>query len=149
MSRSAAYGTIQTALFAGFAAVHFLDPGPRTVGGDPVGTVLGDVLSLAGVALLFVALQTIGKSIQIAPAPRRDAVLVTHGVYRVLRHPIYTAIVLILVGLVMRGATAPATGLAAAAIAFLLVKARYEERLLGAHYPEYEEYRRRTWGVLF
>ncbi len=148
-SRSRVYGTAQTALFAAFAAVYFLDLGPHTVGGDPVLTVVGDGLCLVGVVLLVVALQTIGKSIQIAPAPREDARLVTHGVYRVLRHPIYTAIVLVLAGLVLRGVTLAAAVLAAVSVVFLLVKARYEETLLSAHYPEYEAYRRRTRGVVF
>ena len=148
-SRSGLVGTAQTVLFAGFAAVYFLDPSPRSVGGDPTLTVVGDGLCLVGVVLLVVALQAIGKSIQIAPAPRVDATLVTHGVYRVLRHPIYSAIVLVLAGLVLRGATVAATVLAALSVSFLLVKARYEETLLSAHYPEYEAYRKRTRGVLF
>lgn len=148
-SRSGLYGTAQTALFAVFAAVYLLDPSPRSVGGDPILTVAGDGLSLVGVVLLVVALQTIGKSIQVAPAPRENVTLVTHGVYRVLRHPIYTAIVLVLAGLVLRGATIAATVLAALSVVFLLVKARYEETLLGAHYPEYGAYRKRTRGVLF
>jgi protein-S-isoprenylcysteine O-methyltransferase Ste14 len=99
--------------------------------------------------LLFVALRTIGKSIQIDPAPKVDAALVTHGVYRRLRHPIYTAIVVILIGLVARGATPAAAVLAAVTIGFLFVKAGYEEKLLGARYPEYEAYKKATRGVLF
>lgn len=146
--RSQVYGVVQTALFALFAAVYFLDPSPRTVGGDPVVTVVGDALSLVGVLLLVVALQTIGKSVQIAPAPREDARLVTHGIYRILRHPIYTAIMLVLIGLVLRGATAAGDALAALSIVFLLVKARYEETLLSARYPEYDAYRKQTRGVL-
>ena len=148
-SKSRAFAFIQSGLFLAFGAVYFLDTGPRFVGGDPVLTVAGDVLALAGVVLLVVSLQTIGRSIQVAPAPRADAKLVTHGVYRVLRHPIYTAIVLVLVGLVLRGATAASTALAAAAIGFLLVKARFEERLLAERYPEYDAYRKTTRGVLF
>jgi protein-S-isoprenylcysteine O-methyltransferase Ste14 len=148
-TKSRVYGVMQSGLFVAFAALYFLDPSPRTIGGEAVLTVAGDVLCLAGVVLLFVALRTIGKSIQIDPAPRADATLVTHGVYGKRRHPIYTAIVLILVGLVARGATPAATALAAVTIGFLLVKARYEERLLSARYPEYEAYKQSTRGVLF
>ena len=146
---SRVYGVMQSGLFVLFAAVYFLDPSPRTVGGEALVAVAGDVLCLAGVVLLFVALRTIGKSIQIDPAPRADARLVTHGVYRRFRHPIYTAIVLILAGLVARGATPAAAAIAAAITLFLLLKARYEEKLLGARYPEYEVYKTATRGVLF
>ena len=148
-AKSRAFGTLQSAVFVLFALVYFLDPSPRTVGGGAVLPVVSDVLCLAGVVLLVVALRTIGKSIQIAPEPRADARLVTHGVYRVFRHPIYTSIVLVIVGLVLRGATEAATAVGAAAIGFLLVKARYEETLLTAHYPDYAAYQKTTRGVLF
>jgi len=56
--------------------------------------------------------------------------------------------VLFLVGLVVRGRTPAAAALAAVAIGFLLIKARYEEALLSARYPEYEAYKKATRGVL-
>ena len=146
---SRAYGVMQSGLFVLFAAVYCFDPSPRVAGGEPLMAVAGDVLCLAGIVLLFVALRTLGKSIQINPAPRADATLVTHGVYRRFRHPMYTAIVLILIGLVARGATPAAAVIAAATIGFLLVKAVYEEKLLSARYPEYEAYKQSTRGVLF
>jgi len=148
-TKSRVYGVTQSGLFVLFAALYFLDPSPRVVGGEPVMAVAGDVLCLAGVVLLFVALRTLGKSLQIAPEPKADAVLITHGIYGKRRHPIYTAIVLILVGLLARGATPAAAVAAAVAALFLLVKARYEEKLLSARYPEYEAYRQSTRGVLF
>jgi len=37
---------------------------------------------------------------------------------------------------------------ALAVIIFYVIKARYEDRLLLAHFPGYEAYRKRTLGVL-
>lgn len=147
--RSRLYGALQSALVVLFGLLTLLDPSPRTVGGDPVLRVVGDLLCLLGVALLFLAIQTLGRSVRISPAPRAGASLVTSGVYGRLRHPIYTAIVLVVFGLVLRGVSPSAALVGALLVAFLLVKAGYEETLLSAHYPEYEEYRRRTRGVLF
>ena len=148
-SRSRRYGAAQSILFVVFAAAVLLDPGSRTIGGDPVLRVVGDLVCLIGVGLLFLAINTLGRSVQIAPAPRAARALVTHGVYRWLRHPIYTAIVLVVAGLVLRGVTPWGAILGAVIVVFLLIKARYEETLLSARYPEYEEYRRRTRGVLY
>jgi protein-S-isoprenylcysteine O-methyltransferase Ste14 len=36
---------------------------------------------------------------------------------------------------------------AALAIILLFFKARFEEKLLLAAYPDYSDYRRRTWGL--
>ena len=147
--KSRVYGIAQSTLFVLFALVVWFDTAPRTIGGGPILTVAGDLLCLLGVVLLFVALQTIGKSIQIAPAPRADAELVTRGVYGRLRHPIYTGIVLVVVGFVLRGITPIGALLAFGIVVFLVFKARYEETLLSARYPQYAEYRRRTRGVLY
>ena len=73
----------------------------------------------------------------------------TRGIYGRLRHPIYTAIVLVVVGFVLRGITPIGALLAFAIVVFLVFKARYEETLLSARYPQYAEYRRRTRGVLY
>ena len=147
--KSRVYGIAQSLLFALFALVVWFDPAPRTILGEPVLVVAGDLLCLVGVILLFVALQTLGRAVQIAPAPRVEAELVTRGVYGRLRHPIYTAIVLIVVGFVLRGITPAGAVIALVIVVFLMIKARYEETLLAARYPQYAEYRRRTRGVLY
>jgi protein-S-isoprenylcysteine O-methyltransferase Ste14 len=74
--------------------------------------------------------------------------LVSGGVYRRFRHPIYTAIVIVGIGLFLRKPTVAVAVAAAVVIAFLLVKVRFEEALLQARYPEYAEYRDRTWGLI-
>jgi protein-S-isoprenylcysteine O-methyltransferase Ste14 len=86
--------------------------------------------------------------IQIDPFPKRGGHLVTTGIYHWLRHPIYTAIVLIVIGLVLREPRVSLAVAAAVVIAFLFVKTRFEEGLLAAHYPQYCAYRKRTWGLI-
>jgi protein-S-isoprenylcysteine O-methyltransferase Ste14 len=97
---------------------------------------------------MFSALASIRGAVQIAPEPRADAQLVTSGIYRRLRHPIYSAILLLVVGLFLRKPTVAVGAAAALVIAFLLMKVRVEEKLLLARYPEYADYKRRTWGLM-
>jgi protein-S-isoprenylcysteine O-methyltransferase Ste14 len=85
---------------------------------------------------------------QVSPEPKADGHLVTRGVYRWLRHPMYTGITLLVIGLALRTPTLWVAVAGVALIALLLVKARFEERLLAARYPDYPAYRSRTWGVL-
>ena len=142
---SRALGWIQSALLVAFALVVLLDPSPRLFGG-PVVRLVGDVLALAGVALILVAIRTLGKAVQVSAAPREGAGLVTHGVYARLRHPIYVGIAIVLVGFVLRGITVGGLAVGALALGFLAAKARYEETLLARRYPAYDEYRK---GTLF
>jgi len=148
MQTSKIYGLIQTALLCLFAAAVFL--GPRTplftLGQIP--KVTGGILCLAGLFLLFAGITGLGRNIQISPAPKSDATLVTAGVYKWFRHPIYTGIVIIVVGIFLRTPTIAVAVAAAVVIAYLAIKVRFEEKLLLSRYPGYSDYQRRSWGLL-
>jgi len=101
-----------------------------------------------GLILLLLAFGPIRRAIQIAPEPQACATLVTRGVYKRFRHPIYTSIVMLVGGLFLRKPTIVVGIAAAVVIVFLVTKVQFEERLLLAHYPEYSEYKSRTWGIV-
>ena len=136
-------GIVQTVLLAAFAGTVLLDRSPNLFD-DPFLTVVGQVVALAGVVLIFVAINTMGKAVQVDAAPKEGAGLVTRGVYARLRHPIYTGIAVVVVGFVLRGITLAGLVVGVAALIFLWFKSRYEEKLLAARYPEYEAYKRTT-----
>ena len=106
------------------------------------------MLCAAGILILLVAIGTIRETAQVAPEPKPGSQLVSRGIYKYLRHPIYTGIVFTVVGLCLKKPTWPMAAMSLVVIAFLMVKVRYEERLLTAVYPDYPEYRKRTWGLL-
>ena len=142
------YGTVQTALLCCFASSVFFGPVASPI---PYGATLGiagSVLSVVGVVLLLGAIVGIRQAIQIEPEPRPGATLVTTGIYRWFRHPIYTAILMCVVGLALRRPTLLVGIAAAAVVVFLFVKVRLEEKLLVERYPEYSQYRSRTWGIV-
>ncbi len=147
-SASRIYGHLQTAILFAFAVVVFFGPGRPLLLLGKIPTIAGSVLCALGLLLLFIAFRSLGRSIQIAPEPRADATLVTSGIYRWFRHPIYTAILLIVIGIFLRRPT-PFIGIAAlAVIIFLAVKVQFEEKLLEAHYPTYAAYKSRSWGLI-
>ncbi|PYR94384.1 MAG: hypothetical protein DMF84_05735 [Acidobacteria bacterium] len=124
-----------------------LDTGPRLLAPEVAGTI-GLVLCAAGFVLMGAAFAAIRGVIQIAPEPRAGGHLVTGGIYSRLRHPIYTAILMLAIGLFLRKPTAAVAIGAFVVTGFLILKARFEETLLLIHYPEYAEYKTRTWGVV-
>jgi protein-S-isoprenylcysteine O-methyltransferase Ste14 len=142
------YGLTQSALLCLFAAAVFFGlPTPRLLAGE-ISRFVGNILCAAGLLLLFAAITRLGRAIQIDPSPRTDATLVTAGIYKWLRHPIYTAIVVMVIGLFLRRATLQVAVMSAIVIAFLALKARFEEQLLTARYPDYAEYKRKSWGLV-
>ncbi|MDP1788730.1 MAG: NnrU family protein, partial [Rhodoglobus sp.] len=57
------------------------------------GTALvAGVLVLAGLVLVVLAGTGLGRALTASPVPRENAELVTGGVYAVIRHPIYTGL---------------------------------------------------------
>jgi protein-S-isoprenylcysteine O-methyltransferase Ste14 len=148
ITASRAYGFIQTALLCVFAAAVFFGPAAPLLLTGRAPRLIGDVFCFAGLFLLFGGINRLGRAIQVDPAPRSDATLVTAGIYKWFRHPIYTAIVVIVIGIFLRRPTIAVAIAAAIVIVFLAIKVRFEEKLLMARYPDYSNYKQRSWGLL-
>jgi len=114
----------------------------------PWTNALGIVFAGFGLGLGLQALSTIGSSFRVHPKPHAKAHLVQRGIYGVFRHPMYTAVVSLLVAVVVVSRALSVLVLALLNTIFYLVKSHYEEGLLRERYPGYDAYRRRTFGVL-
>jgi protein-S-isoprenylcysteine O-methyltransferase Ste14 len=103
--------------------------------------VTGAVLIVAGALGAFLAVTGLGPALTALPAPLAGHSLRTSGVYAVVRHPIYGALILLALGVALL--TSPWTLVPVAALAIVLdLKRRVEEVFLTATYPEYGDYRR-------
>ena len=104
---------------------------------------LGLLLALAGAILLGAGVFALGSSFTPLPRPHARAGLRQSGIFRLVRHPVYGGVILLVLGWSL--AEAP-LGLAPAALLALLfdLKARREEVWLLERYPEYAAYRART-----
>ena len=128
----------QFALMAVIAALGVLPPRwPEWV------RVLGVVILLAGVAGFVWAARTLGSSLTPYPRPRREGVLVEDGPYRLVRHPIYGAGLLVVLGYALLTSIVATAAVPALAVLWWL-KSSVEERHLAARFPAYAEYRRRV-----
>ena len=110
---------------------------------------LGLAPVLAGLALVAAGARSMGKNLTPATTPRAEAELVTGGIYRHVRHPIYLGVILVLGGLGWLQSTW-LTGLLVAGIslAYFDRKAAAEERNLAARFPEYPAYHDRVPRLL-
>jgi len=115
----------------------------------PFGPQRGGAAALVLIALgTALALATLGfnriGNFSILPEPKAGARLVTAGPYRLVRHPMYLALVIACFGLAAyNGHWLNGLGLGALALV-LNLKAAREERLLAERFPEYAAYARRT-----
>lgn len=112
---------------------------------------LGAALQLVGwlsLAALLLAGLTLGRGLTAHPMPVARGDLVTRGLYRLVRHPIYSSLLLAALAIAI-GDPTPLHLLAAAGLFGLInFKARFEEALLDAAYPGYAAYAARTGRFL-
>jgi protein-S-isoprenylcysteine O-methyltransferase Ste14 len=110
----------------------------------------GVALALAGFALLQWAQVTLGKSWSGTPRMMKEQALATGGPYQFIRHPIYTAFVLILGSTLLISANW-FVGLAWIGMTILEVASRidFEEALMIEHFgDQYREYMKKTGRLL-
>jgi len=99
------------------------------------------VLVLGGNYFCLVALLKLGRSLSIMPEARR---LVTDGPYRYVRHPLYLAEAIVLLGIFLQFRSLPVALIVIAVLVFQFLRMHYEEGVLRAAFPEYADYARRT-----
>ena len=131
----------QGALFA--AAVIAPRKGPAwSPGWRRAGRAIGLPLALAGAGLGAAGFRALGENLTPLPHPKDDATLVQEGVYSLVRHPIYSSMILSTLGAGLLTANRTRTLLGFVFFAFFDAKARREEAWLTEKFPAYPTYRR-------
>jgi 2-amino-4-hydroxy-6-hydroxymethyldihydropteridine diphosphokinase len=112
------------------------EPGTPTV----LMSVVGAVVVCAGAVQVLLGLRYLGTNLTPYPQPLATAHLVARGVYRLVRHPIYGGIVMMMIGAGLFRSSVSAVAVGLVGGVFFWFKARFEERRLRCHYPGYAEY---------
>jgi len=104
----------------------------------------GWILAAAGVVVAVAAFPQLSGALTPLPEPRAGAQLTTSGLYRWVRHPIYSGVLAMGWGWTLAHPTWATAAAAAALTALLAFKSRYEEGLLAAQFADYVDYAART-----
>lgn len=103
------------------------------------------ILQIAGVMLGTWAIATMGrKNTNIMPLVKQDARLVTNGPYAFIRHPMYSAVMLMVWPLILDQYSLLRLTAVLVLTIDLIIKMVYEESLLRKHFSLYESYMRKT-----
>ncbi len=118
---------------AGHAAVK---PLPIFIGGL--------VLIMAATVCCLAGLLALGRNLTPFPKPTARTELVQHGIYRLMRHPLYTSVFCAAVGSSLIFHSWPAVVASAVLGVFFDAKARHEEHWLRQQFPDYGNYELRV-----
>jgi protein-S-isoprenylcysteine O-methyltransferase Ste14 len=110
-----------------------------------IGGIVSALLTITGSAFAVVVLTQLRHSFSIMAEARQ---LVTAGVYRLVRHPLYLAEEIAAIGVVVQFFSPWTALILAVQVGFQLRRMRNEEVILAELFPEYPAYRERTARIL-
>jgi protein-S-isoprenylcysteine O-methyltransferase Ste14 len=128
--------------WSGWLSIHL-------VGGGWTRYWIAVALIVIGLAICIWARRSLGSNWSGAVTVKEGHELVQSGPYRWIRHPIYTGILLMILGTGL--ASGQVHGLLAFPIALtaLWLKSRLEERWMGAEFGErYAAYKKKSWALI-
>ena len=116
----------------------------RATSGQPPVIICVWVFLVASAFCGIAGLMNLGHNLTPFPKPSNETALVQHGIYALIRHPLYTSVFCAAAGWSFVWQSWPALGTSLALGAFFDAKARQEERWLRQKFPDYTSYERRV-----
>ena len=98
------------------------------------------IVQYVGLAILLVGAVNLGRSLTALPTPVPHGELRTGGLYRWMRHPIYTGVMALTLGGAVPSGNPIRLACAIGLVVLFMVKARWEEARLRERYAGYDEY---------
>ena len=115
---------------------------------DPVPGIAWKTTSVltivAGGIVLFFALVQLNKNLTPFPSPKDSGELVQSGLYKYIRHPIYSGILLLAIGISLNSCSSWKLVITSLLAILFYFKSQYEEDLLCKKYIEYKKYKKST-----
>lgn len=113
---------------------------------DPCGIILPGIIRYAGLILVVAGIGVfITALITIRALESYEGDLITHGIYSKIRHPMYLAFILWLIGMPLFAGGYLVYVLAVVFVANVLFWRYLEELELVKRFPEYPEYKKKTF----
>lgn len=118
---------------------------PQNLRRWPVHSVIGMALFLIGLTFLLVGQITLFRNYSSTLVIREDHQLITYGIYRFVRHPMYLGALLVFIGLPVYSSSRDGFLTSLFMFPIFLNRIRLEEKLLFEKYRDaYQKYRERT-----
>ena len=110
--------------------------------------LIGLMVLMLGLALALQGFLALGANFSPLPDPKPGAALITEGVYRQCRHPLYRAVLVCSLGVVIALGSGLHLLLLTMLCVLLMGKARREEKALLGILPSYATYRTETPAIV-
>lgn len=139
------YVVVQMLLFGVLFITPFvLNTAPWPAPLNRIAQIAGILLGVGGVGMAFWGVFSLGENITAVPKPKTSAQMVQKGAYRLVRHPIYSGIILAGFGWSLLNNSLPTLLVAIVLFLFFDIKSRKEETWLAEKYDNYATYQQQV-----
>lgn len=107
-------------------------------------TIACSVGTVAGLVTIVISATSLGRGLTAAPLPNAHAQLRTGGLYRYMRHPIYSGLLLTMTSVTVSSGSEVRLFTLVLLALLLNLKARWEEARLTERFKDYRDYAART-----
>lgn len=101
---------------------------------------LGRSFELLGIIGVLLCAASLRRSLTALPIPKEGGELSTTGLYKYVRHPMYSSVLLLALGIALSAGSLIKYLLVVSLYLLFYMKSSYEERYLRLKYPEYVQY---------
>lgn len=106
--------------------------------------VLASSLFIVGLVIAFIPISQKRFRVNVFPRPTENMQLITSGIYRYIRHPMYLSVLLVTFSLIVVDIKLITLGIWFVLLINLIGKMNYEEAQMEKSYPEYFDYKKNS-----
>ena len=107
-------------------------------------SIAGLPVAVAGFIVSLLSVFKLDQSLTVYPSPKPGSELITTGLYKYVRHPIYAGILFFAFGFALFWSSAFKLIISAVLLLWFWLKSNYEEKKLQDRYSNYKQYRQTT-----
>ncbi|WP_281778137.1 methyltransferase family protein [Croceibacter atlanticus] len=138
------YVGIQFMLFA----VYIIQVTVITFASGTILNLIGIILITLGILMGLLSVIQLNKNLSPFPTPITGGKLIETGLYKYIRHPIYTSILSTLLGYGLYSGSGYKILITITLLVLFFYKSKYEEKKLSSVFSEYPEYVKKTGRFL-
>lgn len=103
--------------------------------------IIGVLMAILGFVIMAIALFELKTNLTVFPTPKTNSELITFGMYKFSRHPIYSGILLFVYGYAIFSFSLYKLLISSLLFVLLYFKTNYEESQLERKFPDYSNYK--------
>jgi protein-S-isoprenylcysteine O-methyltransferase Ste14 len=131
----------------GFLGILFLEPKASILSSASILSIVATFIYIIATVILFFAFLALRPSLRVSPIPKNGAPLITSGIYKYFRHPMYLAVLLFGAGLTLNNLNVISILIWFMLLVTLIIKANFEDSLLLERHPNADLYQKTVIGM--